>query len=108
MSEVMNLWAIRHKATGKLMPQLNGRGYSYWNPNTDTEPDTSLGVPRLVKSKTIAKFIVGQWSQGIHKRTIIRYGEYGENEIVDVFPDGRKKEDLEIVQVQLLIYRNKE
>lgn len=104
-------YAIRHKATGELMPQFKkDRGYSHWNPGNPNAEEliASLGVPRLLSMRGKAARCINQWSNnpnGRHRNyTNSITGEW--EDFTDYKPDDRKKEDLEIVEVILEIEEN--
>jgi hypothetical protein len=59
------VYALRHVATGLCMPQLNGAGYSYWEPTRD---DHSTSHPRLFFTKRSAQNARSSWAQGCWKR----------------------------------------
>lgn len=101
-------YAIKHKTTGEFMPALeHNRGYSWWNPNNPRDPRLEkkiLGVPRILKSLRQAKQVISRWNampNASYKGYINSRGEddYG----VDIEPDGRKKEDLEVVEIELRV-----
>lgn len=93
---------IRHKATGEYMPELKRRGYSYWNPSTKSMPNTITGCPRLLKSRKTAMQCIVQWAHLPNARETSSQGYYGDWD-TDLItkPDGRKKEDLEVVEVRI-------
>lgn len=102
----MIYYAIRHKATGELMPELKRRGYSFWNPTTNSIPDTITGCPRLLKSQKQAERCIVQWACLPNARERqYQSGFYGDEIDIELTtkPDGRKKEDLEIIQVNIKI-----
>lgn len=96
------LYAVRHKATGELMPELTGRkrGYSHWNPARPNRlKKETLGVPRLLHSAAQATRVIAQWNANPNA-----VGKYTEDDAyVDITPDGRTKDDLEVVQVTLAV-----
>lgn len=102
----MIYYMIRHKASGEFMPQTErNRGYTHWNPST---PDTSLsekrltGTPRLLPSLRKARKVISQWYHMPNAFNNFRGSYLGDDEaIVDIKPDGRKKEDLEVVEVDI-------
>lgn len=101
---------IRHKATGEFMPQLRrGRGYSHWNPAVKPTPEifdkhTLVGVPRLLPDLHSAKAVITAWTFNPNAKINISQSYYGEqDEIFDIKPDGRKKEDLEAVEVTITL-----
>lgn len=100
----MIYYAIRHKKTGKLMPQARrDRGYSHWNPDTkEGEMFSSIGVPRLIDTRRKAAKCIEMWvALPNGKRSIITSYHGEQDDIVDFKPDGRKKDDLEIIEVYL-------
>lgn len=102
-------YVIRHKATGELMPQAKrNRGYSHWNPgNTEHKFDQTLGVPRLIDTRRKAAKCIVEWANlpnGRHSSYQSYDGEW--DETVDSKPDGRKREDLEIVEIDLILKEN--
>lgn len=103
----MIYFLIRHKATGEYMPQLErGRGYSHWNPAAiaTTEvfrPRKLLGVPRLLPSRRVAARCIVQWDLNPNSYMGQKSG-YDDDLIVEFKDDGRKKEDLEIVEVDIV------
>jgi hypothetical protein len=101
----MIYYAIRHKATLELMPQIKrGRGYSHWNPSkvqgSFLDGAKLVGVPRLLPSKRVAQRCIDQWNAIPNGR--MGFDHEGEVEL-DIKSDGRKKEDLEIIEVELVI-----
>lgn len=96
----MIYYCIRHKSTGELMSQMRrGRGYSYWNPNGDLKFQSvcdrlKLGVPRLIDTRRkAARCIVAQNSMPNSRNDL--------DGDIDIRVDNRKREDLEIVEVNL-------
>lgn len=102
----MTLFVIRHKATGKLMPQLTGRarGYSHWNPSRATTlKKAETGIPRFLSSATQARQCIAQWNanpNGIYKGYTSFAGE--DDYFTDTTDDGRTKDDLEVVMVEVI------
>jgi len=98
---------IRHKATGEFMPELKRtRGYSHWNPaKVDTLENLGkkvLGVPRLFASRKKAHGSIVQWNALPNGRSAFIQGYDGDEwSDCDTKPDGRSKDDLEIVQVNI-------
>lgn len=101
----VTFFIIRHKATNQVMPQAKrNRGYTHWNPG-NTEADEFVGAlptPRLLETKKQAEKCVSQWvslpnAEMYWRQTAI------DNEVQDVRtkPDGRTKNDLEIIKVRL-------
>lgn len=99
---------IRHKATGEYMPELRrGRGYTHWNP-AKHETATHLGrrklmgVPRLFPSRGSAHRSIVQWNALPNSYSGYRSGPFGSDEYeIRIGNDDRKKEDLEIVEVNI-------
>ena len=105
----MIYYVIRHKATGLLMPQSRReRGYSHWNPAVHTTDwsggmVTALPVPRLIDTRKKANACIKAWFTTQNGRQKIHNSYFGEQDIeVDTKPDGRKLEDLEVVEVELM------
>ena len=95
----MIYYMVRHKASGEFMPQMRrGKGYSHWNPTTGKLPVLAIGVPRLISSRRQASRIISQWNSMPNTAYYPRQeGEYD----LDFKADGRKKEDLEVVEVNI-------
>lgn len=105
----MIYYMIRHKATGEFMPELRrGRGYSHWNPSkVDTATHLGrrklLGVPRLFPSRRTAWASIVQWNALPNAYNGYKSGPFGTEEYdTQIEDDGRKKEDLEIVEVDIV------
>lgn len=98
----MTLYAIRHKETGLFMPLLKrNRGYSHWNP-PELLKNIDTGVPRLLTTRKKAQQCISQWFTFPNGKRGVSQSHDGEwDDIVDFKPDGRKKEDLEIIQLEL-------
>ena len=103
-------FALKHSATGRLMPALMSRsgrcGWSYWNPASVNHSEHGHGsAPRLFETLRSAQNARSAWAQGNHKREAwsgydwegIPDGE--DNHVIE--DAGRKLTDLEIVRVQL-------
>ena len=103
----VTFFVIRHKATGKVMPQLRNRGYTYWNPSS-TNPMNNLvkkdlNTPRLFESYSRASKAIAQWNAQPNARSVVNISYYGsDQEHVDYTPDGRTKDDLEIIKIRLV------
>jgi len=91
---------IRHKATQQLMPLAQrNRGYSHWNPNSNTEPlNIFLKIPRFLSSEEQARRVIHMW---YFRQNGKQYSDEF-NDLVDYKPDERKKDDLEIIEVMIL------
>lgn len=106
----MIYYLIRHKATGEYMPQLErGRGYSHWNPaavrTVDVfRPRKLIGVPRLLPSRRTAAHCIANWNAYPNSYTRSNRGDgwNDDPELAVGKDDGRKKEDLEIVEVAIV------
>jgi hypothetical protein len=97
-------YVIRHKATGELMPEVKRKGYSHWNPSTGSYPTYALGTPRLLDTRRKAAGCINQWACNPNARASYKQGYFGEEDYeIDIKPDGRSKDDLEIVEVELKI-----
>lgn len=106
----MIYYMIRHKATSEFMPELKrGRGYSYWNPSVEDTLNVFThrkltGTPRLLPSRGVAHRVIVQWNAMPNAKRSVNMSFFGEdNERIDTKPDGRSKEDLEIVEVRIKI-----
>ena len=100
-------YVLRHKATGEIMPQAKrDRGYSHWNPNhPEHEFAARLGIPRLIDTRRRAALCIKQWainSNGKRSLSTPSYWTGEQDDIVDIKPDGRTSDDLEIVEVDLI------
>jgi hypothetical protein len=104
----MIYYMIRHKATGEFMPELKRtRGYSYWNPSKADTVETLkrklTGCPRLFSSRRKAVGSIAAWNAFPNSRQGSYQSYDGEwDDRVDIKPDGRSKEDLEIVEVDII------
>lgn len=95
----MTFYAIRHKDTGKYMPLMKrGRGYTHWNPNNKEKEKiyAELPIPRLLISSKQARRCIDSWTELPNS-----YGGRYDGDIKLGKDDGRKNEDLEIVEVKL-------
>jgi len=104
----MIYYAIRHKASQSIMPLAKrNRGYSHWNPgNGKPEVKIFTSIPRLLESEKQAKKCISMWfsfPNGKQSSYQTYDGEW--DDIIDFKPDNRKKEDLEIVEVEVKIGR---
>lgn len=102
----MIYYAIRHKASGEFMPQLKkNRGYSHWNPSNSehTMIAKTLGVPRLLDTRRRAARCIHMWANNPNSRYAGYTTAYGEDDYgIDMKDDGRKAEDLEVVELDLV------
>ncbi len=104
----MIYYLVRHKATLEFMPQLRrGRGYSHWNPaivkTSEAFTKKSLvGVPRLFPTERSAKAGISAWAANPNAKSMFTQSYDGEvDEDIRIKYDGRKKEDLEAVEVRI-------
>lgn len=108
----MIYYAIRHIRTDELMPEvLTNGGYSHWNPdNPDMPLKIFTGCPRLFLSRRKAVKCIIQWFVNQNgRRSFMQHSYTGEyDDITEFKPDGRKKEDLEVVEVEVIVKRNNE
>jgi hypothetical protein len=104
---VTTVYALRHGATGTLMPEMkNRKGYSHWSPGQPGGiPDVATNMPRLFPSRTSAVLARSQWVRGPVTVTMVAHGgwdemPYDEPELTakDV---GRKTADLNLVEFEL-------
>lgn len=90
-------YAIRHKKTGYYIPATHkgkgGRGGSHVEPR-----DPSKAIPRLFPSTASAKAFLGQWLRG--EINVQRWDDYEKVTVVPI--PSRKKEDLEIIEINLV------
>lgn len=94
------LYAVRHRETGKFMPQRpTGRGYTYWEPLGE-----ETRTPRLFPTKRGAQIAVACWAQGEFRRDY-HPGDWGfddgQDEIAITPREDRTKTDLEVVPIRL-------
>jgi len=98
----MHVFAVRHRTTGRLLPQEFIRGGTYWDPNEE-----SSGPPRLFYSERSARGFIIAWARGLAKT---HYGESGASpfeppEVVSsgvTYEDqGRSRDELEVVKFRL-------
>lgn len=104
----MTYYMVRHKATGEFMPELKRtRGYSHWNPaKVDTAGHLGkklLGIPRLFPRRNSAFRAIVAWNAmpngRVHGFQSYESGEWDEN--ISSKDDGRSKDDLEVVEVNI-------
>lgn len=95
----LTAYAIRHKPTGKFIPPIprgQRRGGSW------VEPED--GNPRIFFSEKSAKGFLSAWLQGIFKMHTPQFSsgwDPPEEEITVVKQPHRKKEDMEIVKLNV-------
>lgn len=98
----MNLYIIRHKVTNQIMPEMKrGKGYSHWNPGTGAVPSSvEKDSIRIFYSERQAKQAVSAWAS--MPNCSVYYYNDGDDDY-RFKDDGRKKEDLEVVECELII-----
>jgi len=100
----MDLYVIRHRATGKLMPEMDrGRGYSHWNPGNSNELHkvfAALNSPRLIEGKKKATICARLWASQPNMGR--NYRDIDGDIILEIKADNRKLDDIEIVPVILI------
>lgn len=103
----MIYYLIRHKASGEFMPQAKkSRGYSHWNPSNVNGHgmQQALPIPRLIDTRRKAAKCIKEWVCNPNaKHTFTVSYEGHEDDSLDIKPDGRTKNDLEVVEVELVI-----
>lgn len=96
----MSIYCIRHKQTRALLSQYF-RGASYWNGEDDGK-----FAPRIFSLRG-AKSFVSQWALGEHRNTVLESNDpiigYDCEYVHEVKDVGRKRGDLEIVPVTLIV-----
>jgi len=108
---MITAWAIRRKDNHHYLPMLwKSVGYSIYPSHTWQEPRAGV-FPRLFRSKRSAQaaltaWLQGKWSKASHYST--DYGDYsadyGDADLDIPVPDrveGRRREDMEIVELRL-------
>lgn len=95
----MRAFAVRHKPSGLFIPKLKTgarRGGSHLEPSNDREP-------RLFHNHLAARAFLSNWLQGIFKEhTYTDYNGYPESSLKIEKQPHRKKEDMEIVEFDLI------
>ncbi len=94
----MNCFAVRQISTGLFIPRLERgkrRGGSYLEPSNEREP-------RLFPNKISARAFLGNWLQGIMKNETTNDPEWPESYIKTIKQPHRTKEDMEIVEFELV------
>lgn len=62
----MIVYVLRHKQSGKLMPESKYKaGYSHWLRNDGEQFDGATKVPRLIESIKKANKIRSEWAKGV-------------------------------------------
>lgn len=102
-------YLIRHKDTGELMPLMRrGRGYSHWNPAlTGNIVDAAMNMPRMFPTRNNAQKAITAWAcmPNSEYRGYTNHYEESDYDICSK-DDGRKKEDLEVVMVEMTEVEN--
>lgn len=95
----MKAYAVRHKPSGMFIPRLETgkrRGGSHLEPSNDREP-------RLFFNRLSARAFLSNWLQGIMKADYTVDYNGNEDYSIKVIPQPhRKKEDMEIVEFDLI------
>ena len=101
-------WAIRHKSTGRFMPQSSSKKHGYthdepvrmdsnWCPRLfGRKQDASTALTWWLKGETTGKWVGGQFTNA--------FGDIGDNLDYDMHTlvcVDRKAEDMEVVQLKL-------
>lgn len=93
----MHAFAVRHRTTGRFLPQSFAYGSTYWDPNEE-----SPGRPRLFHSERAARAFIVAWARGWAKPY---YNESGPPESVssgiEYEDQGRRRDELEVVKFKL-------
>ncbi len=97
----MIYYGIRHKPSGKLLPQIRRK-----RGNTHSEPEAlKNAVPRLFRKASSAKIALTYWLQGIwvqeFSSSYFEPPEYDGNSPKKV--ESRKREEMEIVPIRVSI-----
>lgn len=108
IKKIAQRWVIRHKPTGKIIPEPKGkmgRGGSHVEPE-----DPILVMPRLFMTEIGAKRALSAWLQGKHTADMdYEYNDFTGGGFyyqagVAVSPQPHRiKEDMEVVPVSLLM-----
>lgn len=102
----MTVYVIRHKATQQIMPLMKkNKGYSHWNPGREVQRKLigRTDIPRILHSEKQAKQVIVMWKALPNGRMTFMQNTHGEYEDdIDFKDDGRRKDDLEIVPMELV------
>jgi len=114
----MKLFGIRHKPSGRLMPQLKGRGFTGLNFHADgfekEFAKNKLRVePRLFAREIGARRALAAWLKGEWKPEYSAGDYYSDSELEGHFPPSlppadRIATDMEIVEFRLTEQRNRQ
>lgn len=96
MSERMKYFAIRHKPTGKYLPQGSKKRGGF---TSDTPMDMSKRPPRLFMKKHHAQYALDLWVKG---RWGVRLTAEHDDFLVPSPVKGRNKDDMEIVEIEII------
>lgn len=97
-------FTLRHKASGEFMPEAKGRkGYSHWNPsNPESKFEYASNTPRIFSTRRNADGSRKAWAANPNAEYRGYTNYHGEDDYnVISKPDGRTKEDLEVVEVMI-------
>lgn len=103
----MKYYAIKHKPTGQCMPQMVFKasgGWSSWTPGAlgNTNPAPRLFCERASAVRAAAAWAAGSWSADMETYSSFDEPEYSyRGTPYPTKVDGRRFEDLEIVEVEM-------
>lgn len=108
----MQVFALRHKATGLFMPakmsRTGARGWSHWSPGAMEDGAPYDKHPRLFFSRKGADNSRALWAAGVHVRhcgatsgTPDNPPEYYDETTIIAPPIPRHRDDLEVVAYEL-------
>lgn len=100
----MKLYAILHKPSGKYLPQSKNGFYGRRKAATHVSMEYNSGIPRLFAKKQHAAQCINWWLAGksYYERFPATIDEPADYDIKTVPVKNRIKEDLEIVEVEIL------
>lgn len=101
------LYVVRHKATGRCLPQSFTKGSTWWEP--EQAPPTgawpAADVPRLFLTERAAKNFIIMWAKGravTRRQEFYFEGQPDDSERLEWEPvPGRSRDQLEAVQIYL-------
>lgn len=85
--------AIRHNPSGGFLPQMTSYGFTRCNPSL-TEPPRLFTKPGAAK-QALDRWLEGRWFEGMYN------DETGQQDITIVPVAGRRREDMEIVEIEI-------
>lgn len=107
MQVLRTFWGIRHKPTGRFLPEplgRAGRGGSHTEPSATEPPrifDTELGAKRALSAWLQGKFVCGRGYYPGHPGNDWESGYY--EEVTVVKQPHRVREDMEVVPLKLVL-----